>query len=141
MKNKKKNNSPKTGDNANDKARRNLKKLGILLLNFILFYALFKLLTELSEQTMTIGIYYATSIVYAAATSALIVAFFVLNGFSFDKKPRTWDELPDKWTDEKKKDFLAKQPERKEKAKNLLYILMPLVVTLLVSYIELNFFK
>ena len=57
-----------------------------------------------------------------------------------DKAPRAWEDLPEKWSDEQKNDFLAKQPERKEKAKTLLYLLMPIAVTLLISYIELNFF-
>ena len=47
----------------------------------------------------------------------------------------------DKGDDDRKRDFLAKQPGRQEKARNLLYILMPIVVTILISYIELNFFK
>ena len=80
------------------------------------------------------------AILYGGAAIGLFIAFYVLNGFSVDKKPRAWDELPDRWTDEQKNEFLEKQPERKEKAKTLLYMLMPLVVTLLISYIELNFF-
>ena len=138
---KNKNNSPAPQNDQNAKAKRNLKKLGVLFLNFTLFYALFRLLIELSERTRIMGIYYATTIVYALGAAGLFVAYFVLNSFSFDKKPRTWEELPEKWTDEQKREFLAKQPERQEKARTLLYILMPIVVTIFISYIELNFFK
>lgn len=141
MKNKKKNNSPVPQDDQKARARRNLKKLGVLFLNFTLFYALFRLLIELSERTRNMGIYYAVTIVYALGAAGLFVAYFVLNSFSFEKNPRTWDELPEKWDDDRKRDFLAKQPGRQEKARNLLYILMPIVVTILISYIELNFFK
>jgi len=141
MKNNKNNNSPLPSGDSNEKAKLNLKKLGVLFLNFALFYALFRLLIELSERTRIMGIYYAATILYAGGACALFVAYFVLNSFSFDKKPRSWDELPEKWTDEEKRDFLAKQPERMKKARNLLYILMPIVVTIFISYIELNFFK
>lgn len=129
---------------ANDKKeaqKRNLRRLGILFINFVLFYLLFRLLLEIAERTQSIGIYYATTIIYAGAAAGLFIAYFVLNGCSFDKNPRTWDELPEKWDDGQKRDFLDKQPARREQAKSLLYILMPIVVTLLISYIELNFFK
>lgn len=129
----------RTSDN-NAAQKRNLRRLGILFVNFILFYLLFRLLLELSERTQMIGFYYATTIVYAGAAAGLFIAYYVLNGFSFDKTPRTWDELPEKWDDERKQEFLAKQPARREKAKSLLYLLMPILVTLLISYIELNFF-
>ena len=141
MKKNKKNNSPVPHDDQKAKSQRNLKKLGILFLNFTLFYALFRILIELSERTRMMWIYYASTVVYALGACGLFVAYFVLNSFSFDKRPRTWDELPEKWSDEEKRDFLAKQPERQEKARNLLYILMPIVVTVFISYIELNFLK
>ena len=128
-------------DDQKARAGRNLKKLGILFINFTLFYALFRLLLELSERTRILGIYYAATLVYALGAAGLFIAYFVLNSFSFEKSPRTWDELPEKWDDEKKREFLRKQPERQEKAKTLLYVLMPIVVTILISYIELNFFK
>lgn len=137
----KKNNSPAPHNTPNAKAMGNLKKLGVLFLNFTLFYALFRLLIELSERTRIMGIYYATTIVYALGAAGLFIAYFVLNSFSFDKNPRTWEELPEGWTDEQKKDFLDKQPERQKKARTLLYVLMPIVVTIFISYIELNFFK
>ena len=67
--------------------------------------------------------------------------FCLLNSFSFDKKPRSWDELPEKWTDEEKRDFLAKQPERRKKARSLMYILLPMILTIGINYIELTFLK
>ena len=115
-------------------------KIALLVFNFILFYALLRLMISVSEEYEMIAIYYVTTIVYAAATAGLFIAFYVLNSFTFNKEPRTYEELPGRWTDEKKRDFMEKQPKRKEKAKNLIYFLLPLCVTLLVSFIELNFF-
>ncbi|MBQ4354687.1 MAG: hypothetical protein IJC71_07315 [Clostridia bacterium] len=137
---KKRKNDPSPADAKNAAAKRNLTRLGFLFLNFVLIYALFRLLLEISERTRILGIYYAATVLYAGAAVVLFVAYFILNGFSVDKAPRAWEDLPEKWTDEQKNDFLAKQPERKEKAKTLLYLLMPIAVTLLISYIELNFF-
>lgn len=138
MKNNKKQTPP--GDRT-ARSRRTLRKLGVLFLNFVLIYAAFRLLIELGERTRQLWIYYGTTIVYGIVAVVLFVAYFVLNGFSFNKEPRVWEELPEKWTDEQKKDFMAKQPERKEKAKNLIYIIMPIVVTLMISYVELYFIK
>lgn len=141
MKKRKKTNEPAPSDDRISQGHRNLKRLGILFINFVLFYALFQILVALGEQMRAVWIFYSVSIVYSALAGGLFIAYFILNGCSFDKEPRKWDELPEKWSDEQKKDFLAKQPERKEKAKNLLYILMPVVLTLLISYIGLNFFN
>ncbi len=124
-----------------EKGREALKKLGILLINFILFYALLRIIIALSEYTGQLWIYYAGTILYGIAGGAAFVAFYVLNGFSVDNRSRTVDELPESWSEEKKADFMAKQPENRRKAKTLIYIIMPIVVSLAISYIELYLMK
>ena len=143
MKNRKNHNRPERdqGPGSIEKGREALKKLGILLLNFILFYALLRIIIALSESTGQLWIYYAGTLLYGIAGGAAFVAFFVLNGFSLENKPRTIDELPETWSYEKKSEFMAKQPENRKKAKNLIYILMPIVVSLAISYIELYIMK
>ncbi len=118
-----------------------LKKLGILLLNFALLYAILRLIIELSERWENPLIYQIGSVLYALAGSAAFVAFYVLNGFWFEKRERNYDELPDKWSDEKKSEFLRKQPENKRRARQLIYIILPIVITLIISYIELMILK
>lgn len=134
-----KNSTPTDARNARN--IRNMRRLGVLFLNFVLFYALYSILVALGERTQSPWIFYAASIGYAALAGGLFIAYFILNGFTFNKEPLVWDDLPEKWTDEQKNTFLAKQPERKEKAKNLIYILLPVILTLFISYIGLNFFK
>ena len=124
-----------------EKGREALKKLGILLLNFVLFYALLRIIIALSESTGQLWIYYAGTTLYALAGGAAFIGFYVLNGFTVDNKPRTLDELPEAWTDEKKAEFMAKQPENRKKARTLIYIIMPIVVSLAISYIELYLMK
>lgn len=143
MKNRKNHNRPEPDQTPGsiEKGREALKKLGILLLNFILFYALLRIIIALSEYTGQLWIYYAGTLLYGIGGGAAFVAFFVLNGFSLENKPRTIDELPEDWPDEKKADFMAKQPENRRKAKTLIYILMPIVVSLAISYIELYIMK
>jgi hypothetical protein len=64
----------------------------------------------------------------------------VLNGYTFDKKMLSREDLPVDWSEEEKTDFIKKQPEQKEKAKKLLLFLFPLIITFAISYVELYIF-
>lgn len=114
-----------------------LKKLLILLGNFVLAVLILRGVIELSERPGALWIYYAGTAVFGVAIIALFIGYFVLNGYTFEREPFKYEDLSDKLTEEEKADFLAKQPERKEKAKNLLLFLFPLILTLALSYIEL----
>lgn len=118
-----------------------LRKIGILLLNFALFYALLRLVITLAERTGQLWIYYAGTTLYALFGAVCFVAFYVLNGFTFNREERTIDELPEKWSSDRKMEFLGKQTENKQRAQRLVYIILPMLLTLAVSYIELMFFK
>ena len=118
-----------------------LKKPLILLANFALFYLLLRLIIVLSERTGMFWIYYIGTAVYGIALVGLFIGFFVLNGYTFDKKMLTREDLPDDWSEEAKTDFIKKQPEQKEKAKNLLLFLFPLIITFAISYVELYLFS
>lgn len=131
----------KLPENANNAvAKRALKKIGILALNFIVFYSLLHLIIIASERFACMPIFYAGMIVYGAALGVLFVAYYILNGFSFDKEERTVDDLPEKWDDERKRKYLAGLGANREKAKKLIYFIFPLVLTMLIYYIEINFF-
>lgn len=118
-----------------------LRKLGLVFLNFILFYVLLRLIILLAGRTGIMAIYYIGSAAYMIGAGAVFIAFFCLNGFTVNNVDRTYEDLPEKWTEEQKRNFLAKQPERRKKARSLMYILMPMIVTILISYIELSFLK
>ena len=123
------------------KPQDSLRQLGIVFLNFILFYVLLRLIILLAGRTGIMAIYYIGSAAYMIGAGAVFIAFFCLNGFTVNNVDRTWEDLPEQWTDEQKREFLAKQPERRAKARKLMYILMPMIVTILISYIELSFLK
>ncbi len=117
------------------------RKIGLLLLNFALFYLLLQLIILLSERTGILAIYYVGTSLYGVAIAVSFVAFYVLNGFTFDRAERNIDELPENWSNDKKMEFLGKQSENKEKARSLIYIILPLLLTIAVSYIGLMFIK
>ena len=118
-----------------------LVKIGLLILSFAVIYGLFRLILYLSLYFESAWIYYVGTTVYALGGIAAVVAFFVLNGYTFGREMRTADELPDKWTDERKAEFLEKQPENKKKAGRLIYVILSLALTMAMSYIELFLIK
>jgi len=124
----------------NARHKKNAKKLLILFVNSVLFYALLRLIIALGERLQNPYVYYIGSSAYMIAAGALIIAYFALNGGTFNKFNPTWDDLPDGWTSEKKAEFLRKLPERQGKAKQLLFILLPLIVSIFLSYMELILF-
>ena len=130
----------KKNDNQ-EKSRRTLRKFGVLLINFALFYTILRLIITASERLASPWIYYVGTTLYILFGGGCFVAFYVLNGFTFNKEERTIDDLPENWDSDRKMEFLRKQPERKAKAKQLIYIILPMLVTLAVSYVELNFIK
>lgn len=122
-------------------SKKKLKILGIIFLNFAIFYAILRLIILFAERTGIMAIYYIGSSLYVLGAAGAFIAYFCLNGYTLNREDRSAEELPEKWTEEKKKEFLDKQPERKKKARSLLYILMPIIITLFINYIELTFIK
>ncbi len=123
------------------KKKEILKKVGILFLNFVLFYALLRAIIAIGEHTGAVWVYKIGTAAYGLLAGGLIIAFFVLNGYTFNKPDYEPEDLPDRWSEEKKREYLEKLPANREKAKKLIYILLPLIVSLSISYIELTFFK
>ena len=126
--------------NEKKSSKKTLLKVLVLFLGIVLSYALLRGISEVSEYLMEPLVYYIGTTVYATAVGVLFVTFYVLNGYSFDNRDREIDELPARWSDEKKAEFMEKQPARRARAKKLLFVLLPMVVSILISIIELNFF-
>jgi len=116
-------------------------KLGLLFLNFILLYGTLRIIIALGEKLQIPMIYYIGTSVYMVALAGMIIAFYVFNGFTFDKPKINPEELPAEWTFVQKKEYIDKMKAGREKAKKLLYVLLPMVVTVAISYIELWLFS
>lgn len=121
--------------------KRALIRIAQIALNFCVFYGILKLIVLASDRFMCMPIYYVGMTLFAAALGVLFVCYYVLNGFSFDNSERTADDLPDEWDDAKKKEYLKQLSENRKKAKKLIYYIMPMILTIAVYYIEINFFK
>ena len=117
------------------------RKLGILFLNFVLLYGALRIIIALGEKLQMPIIYYIGTGLYMTALAGLIIAFYILNGYSFDNRKVTAQDLPEDWTVGQKTEYLEKLSAGREKGKKLLYVLFPMVVTVAISYIELWLFS
>lgn len=120
--------------------KKALRKLLVLFLNFILLYGLLRIIITLGERLQNPYIYYVGSSAYMIATAVLVILFFYWNGGTFDTKLPLPEELPEEWTHREKEAYLQRRQMGIERARRLLYVLLPLLVTLGISYIELWFF-
>ncbi len=120
--------------------KKTLRKLLLLFCNFVLLYGLLRIIITMGERLQSPMIYYIGSSAYMIALGVLVVLFFWWNGGTFDTKIPTMEELPAEWDFAEKKAFIEKKTTGRNKAIKLLYVLLPLLVTLGISYIELWFF-
>ena len=120
--------------------KKALRKLLVLFLNFIILYGLLRVIITLGERLQMPVIYYIGSSAYMIGLAVLVILFFYWNGGTFDTKLPLPEELPEEWSLTEKRDYLDRRRTGIEKAKKLLYVLLPLLVTIGISYIELWFF-
>ena len=127
-------------NNNSPSPKKALRKLLVLLLNFIILYGLLRVVITLGERLQIPVIYYIGSSAYMIGLAVLVILFFWWNGGTFDTKMPLPEDLPEEWSLTEKRAYLDKRRTGMEKAKKLLYILLPLLVTIGISYIELWFF-
>ena len=113
------------------KNKRKLRTLLLLALNFILLFAVYQLF--LRAESM-IGTY-----VYMIATAALTVAYYIINR-GFGSPVTDASLLPESWSYKEKCDYVETVKIRHEKAKVLLYWLLPLAVVLLIDFANIFLF-
>lgn len=110
------------------KNKRKLRTLLLLALNFILLFAVYQLF--LRAESM-IGTY-----VYLIAAAALTVAYYIINR-GFGSPVTDASLLPESWSYKEKCDYVEMVKIRHEKAKGLLYWLLPLAVVLLIDFADI----
>ncbi len=127
-------------NNNSSSPKKALRKLLVLFLNFIILYGLLRVVITLGERLQMPVIYYIGSSAYMIGLAVLVILFFWWNGGTFDTKLPLPEELPEEWSLTEKRAYLDKRRAGIEKARKLLYVLLPLLVTIGISYIELWFF-
>lgn len=126
--------------NSPNKSKTILRKLLVLLANFAITYGLLRVIITVGERLENPYIYYVGSSIYMIALAVLVILFFYWNGGTFDTKLPTPEDLPEEWNLKEKQDYLERRRAGIARARKLLYVLLPLLITLGISYIELWFF-
>ena len=124
----------------NNAPKKALRKMLVLFLNFIILYGLLRVIITLGERLQSPLIYYIGSSVYMIGLAVLVILFFYWNCGTFDTKLPLPEDLPEEWSLTEKRAYLDKRRDGIARARKLLYILLPLLVTVGISYIELWFF-
>ena len=117
----------------------NWRLAGRLLLSFTVIFGIYVTLLKIAENTRSLLMQDIVMIVYSSVTTIVLCIFIILNrGISRDIP--TKEQLNEKWSDEKKTEFIESYVKSKEKAKKWLIILIPLLFTLLFDMMYLILF-
>ena len=117
----------------------NWRLAGRLLLSFTVIFGVYVTLLKIAENTRSLLMQDIVMIVYSSITTIVLCIFIILNrGISRDIP--TKEQLNEKWSDEKKTEFIESYVKSKEKAKKWLIILIPLLFTLLFDMMYLILF-
>ena len=108
--------------------KKKLRTLIYLVLNFVIVFSVYQLLLRMQ---WTWGM-----IVYLLAAAALTVGYFVMNR-GFGNPITDPAALPEAWSAAEKTEYIARVTACHERAKKLLYWLLPVVLTLMIDVIEL----
>lgn len=100
------------------KSNKHVKRVLILVGNFILLFALYMIGMHLNPEI--------TFIVYSVLLAAFSFTYVIYNR-GFSRRGVTVDMLPDDWPPEKKTEFVESAAYRMERSKWMLTILLPLI--------------
>ncbi|MBR6682421.1 MAG: hypothetical protein IKL40_05510 [Clostridia bacterium] len=118
----------------------NWRLLWMLVLCFAVVFGIYQLMLKLAVWLNEPVIQEITLSVYSGALTVLLVIFIIMNK-GISKDIPTKEVLPDEWDDEKKESFIESYVTGKQKARKLLLIIIPLIVTILIDMIYLFYFN
>ena len=116
-----------------------LRYLLILILNTVMFFAVYKVLLYYAELTDETFYSFCVMLLYMLLLLGFVLGYLIYNRFLY-RKSLTPDDLPNTMTFAQKEDFLADGKRRLEKSKWMMLIIFPLVVTFLFDALELFVF-
>ena len=118
------------------KENRNTRYMIILIINTILFFAVYKVLLYYAELTQITVYSFVVMVVYMALFVIFLMAYLIYNRFLY-RKNLTPEDLPDTMSPEQKEAFIADGNLRLKKSKWMMLIILPLVVTFLIDAIDI----
>ncbi len=123
-------------NNTPPEKKKSMRLLLVLVLNTVLFFALYKLLLFYADGTDETFYSFVVMLLYAFLLVGFVLAYFIYNRFLY-RKGLTVEDLPDTMTLAEKEEFIADGNRRLEKSKWMMTIIFPLVFTFLMDAIDL----
>lgn len=123
-------------NNTPPEKKNSMRLLLVLVLNTVLFFALYKLLLFYADGTDETFYSFVVMLLYAFLLVGFVLAYFIYNRFLY-RKGLTVEDLPDTMTLAEKEEFIADGNRRLEKSKWMMTIIFPLVFTFLMDAIDL----
>ena len=110
-----------------------------LALSFTVTVGLYFTMMKIGELKGNFLIQEITLFSYMGAAILLGALYVIFNKGVSSDVPKE-DDLPDDWSDEKKREFVEQRKKDRAKAKKVLIFLLPVVVTLFIEIINLFYF-
>ena len=118
------------------KENKNLRRMLILILNTVLFFALYRVLLYYAELTDETFYAFCVMVLYMALLLGFVLAYLIYNRFLY-RKSLTIEDLPDTMSYDEKCAFIEDGKTRLEKSKWMMLVILPLVVTFLIDAVDL----
>ena len=116
--------------------KRVMRDAGILMLNTVLFFGLYKALLIYAERTDETFYSFLVMLAYMLILGSFLIAYFIYNRCLY-RKNLTPEDRPDTMTAQEKRDFLADGEARLAKSRWMMLIILPLVLTFLFDAVDI----
>ena len=123
----------------NDQSKKNLRTLGLLALNTLLFFVLYRVLLYYTEMTDNPYYSFIVMVLYMALLLGFVLAYLIYNRFLY-RRGLTHEDLPDTMSPVEKQAFLDDGEARLKRSKWMMLVIFPLVFTFLIDAIDLFVF-
>ena len=118
------------------KENKSMRRMLILIVNTILFFAVYRVLLYYAEMTDETFYSFCVMMLYLALLLGFVLAYLIYNRFLY-RKGLTIDDLPDTMSFEEKQSFIEDGKARLEKSKWMMLIILPLVITFFIDTVDL----
>ena len=121
-----------SSESKNELSREKLMRLLKLVLSTVILAGVY-IFGIMMEWPIVVFVYYA--LLFIAS-----IAFVIINRGLSNRSPEP-DELPEDWSYVQKCEYIEKDKKRKERAKPLLYIIIPLLMIFAIDIIYMQYFS
>lgn len=108
----------------------------MLILNTVLFFVVYRVLLFYADMTGESFYSFLVMVLYMALLLGFTLGYIIYNR-CFYRRGVTIDQLPEDWSEEKKREFLEDDLRRADRSRWMLTVIFPLVVTFFIDTVDL----